>query len=379
MAARASWWRSRPWASSLTSLRMAESREPAFLIAAGGTAGHVLPALAVADALRERGARVTFAGSPDRAEARLVPQAGYELDTFRVSGLPRRPGLKQARAALHDLAAPAACDRIRRRLNPDAVLGGGGYVAGPMVVAAARRRIPAALTEADAELGLANRLAAPFAKRVFLSYPIPGRKPPKYVVTGRPIPDNARRVPLDEARAQLGLPAEGPVLLVAGARAGARALNEFAVETFGTSGPAVLHVSGERDFDRLRPRVSRPDYVLLPVLDGLGAAYGAADLALMRSGSTVWELAAAGLPAVLVPYPFATADHQTKNARYFESAGGAIVIPESELGRVPETARSLLDDPDRLGKMSAAMLSVARPDAAEQIAEELRALAAARG
>jgi UDP-N-acetylglucosamine--N-acetylmuramyl-(pentapeptide) pyrophosphoryl-undecaprenol N-acetylglucosamine transferase len=119
--------------------------------------------------------------------------------------------------------------------------------------------------------------------------------------------------------------------------------------------------------------------VLLPVLDGLGAAYGAADLALMRSGSTVWELAAAGLPAVLVPYPFATADHQTKNARYFESAGGAIVIPESELGRVPETARSLLDDPDRLGKMSAAMLSVARPDAAEQIAEELRALAAARG
>ena len=322
---------------------------------------------------------MTFAGSPDRAEARLVPEAGFELDTFRVSGLPRRPGIQQLRAALRGLAAPAACDRILARRQPDAVLGGGGYVAGPMIVAAARRRIPAALTEADAHLGLANRLAAPFAKRVLLSYPIRGREPPKYVVTGRAIPDNARPLPRAEARAQLGLPPEGPVLLVAGARAGARSLNELAVEAFGESGPAVLHVSGERDYQLLRTRVSRPGYVLLPLLDGLGAAYGAADLALMRAGSTVWELAAAGLPAVLVPYPFATADHQTKNARYFEAAGGAIVIPESELGRAPETARSLLDDPARLARMSAGMQSVARPDAAERIAEELTALAAARG
>jgi UDP-N-acetylglucosamine--N-acetylmuramyl-(pentapeptide) pyrophosphoryl-undecaprenol N-acetylglucosamine transferase len=235
------------------------------------------------------------------------------------------------------------------------------------------------VTEADAELGLANRLAAPFAKRVFLSYPDPDRRPPKWVVTGRAIPANARPLPRAEARAQLGLPADGPVLLVAGARAGARSLNELAIEAFGESGPAVLHVSGERDYDALRSRVSRPDYVLVPVLDGLGAAYGAADLALMRSGSTVWELAAAGLPAVLVPYPFATADHQTKNARYFERAGGAIVIPENELGRAPETVRSLLGDPERLARMGAAMRGVARPDAAERIAEELTALAAARG
>ena len=322
---------------------------------------------------------MTFAGSPDRAEARLVPEAGFELDTFRVSGLPRRPGLEQARAALRGLAAPAACDRILARRRPDVVLGGGGYVAGPMVVAAARRRIPAAVTEADAQLGLANRLAAPFAKRVFLSYPIPGRRPPKYVVTGRAIPANAHPVPRAEAREGLGLPAEGPVLLVAGARAGARSLNELAVEAFGASGPAVLHISGERDFNALSSRVSRPDYVLLPVLDGLGAAYGAADLALMRSGSTVWELAAAGVPAVLVPYPFATADHQAKNARYFEAAGGAIVVPESELSRAPETVRSLLDDPARLEQMVAAMHRVAKPDAAERIAEELTALAAARG
>jgi UDP-N-acetylglucosamine--N-acetylmuramyl-(pentapeptide) pyrophosphoryl-undecaprenol N-acetylglucosamine transferase len=335
----------------------------------------VLPALAVAEALVARGARVTFAGSPGRAEARLVPEAGFELDTFRVSGLPRQPGIAQARAALHSLAAPAACDRILARRRPDVVLGAGSYVAGPMVLAAARRRIPAALTEADAHLGLANRLATPFAKRVFLSFPIEGRRPPKYEVVGRPLPANARPLPRAEARAQLGLPAEGPVLLIAGARAGARALNEFAVETFGPAGPAVLHVSGERDYDDLRGRISRPDYVLLPVLDGLGAAYGSCDLALMRSGSTVWELAAAGLPAILVPYPFATGDHQTKNARYFQAAGGAILVAETELGRSAEIVRSLLDDPRRLGQMSEAMRRVARPDAAERIAEELIALA----
>jgi UDP-N-acetylglucosamine--N-acetylmuramyl-(pentapeptide) pyrophosphoryl-undecaprenol N-acetylglucosamine transferase len=318
---------------------------------------------------------VTFAGSPRRAEARLVPEAGFELDTFRVSGLPRRPGLAQAHALLHALAAPAACDRILARRKPDVVLGAGSFVGGPMVLAAARRRIPTAVTEADAHLGLANRLAAPFAKRVFLSFPIDGYDPPKYEVVGRPLPANARPLAREQARAQLGLPAEGPVLLVAGARAGARSLNELAVEAFGATGPAVLHVSGERDYESLRPRVSRPDYVLVPVLEGLGAAYGAADLALMRSGSTVWELAAAGLPAILVPYPFATGDHQTKNARYFRAAGGAILLPETELGRAPDVVRSLLGDQRRLEQMGASMLRIAKPEAAEKIAEELIALA----
>jgi UDP-N-acetylglucosamine--N-acetylmuramyl-(pentapeptide) pyrophosphoryl-undecaprenol N-acetylglucosamine transferase len=357
---------------------MREPSAPAFLIAAGGTAGHVLPALAIGEELRARGARVTFAGSPDRAEARLVPEAGFELETFRVSGLPRQPGLAQARAALRALAAPAACDRILARRSPDVVLGAGGYVGGPMVVAAARRRIPTALTEADAHLGLANRLAAPFAKRVFLSFPIAGREPPKYRVTGRPIPARSRPLPRDEARRRLDLPADGPVLLVAGGSQGARALNDVAIETFGAAGPAVIHLCGEREYERLSGSVSRPDYRLLPFVDEYGVVLAAVDLALSRAGGGVWELAAAGVPAVLVPYPLGTADHQTKNARFFQGAGGAILIPESELGQVPETVRSLLDDPRRLEQMGAAMRRVARPDAAEKIAEELMALAAAR-
>jgi UDP-N-acetylglucosamine--N-acetylmuramyl-(pentapeptide) pyrophosphoryl-undecaprenol N-acetylglucosamine transferase len=318
---------------------------------------------------------VTFAGSPGRAEARLVPEAGYELDTFRVSGLPRQPGLAQARAALHALAAPAACERILARRKPDVVLGAGSYVAGPMVLAAARRRIPAALTEADAHLGLANRLAAPFAKRIFLAFPIPGRDGPKYEVTGRPIPTRSRAVPQEEARRRLELPSAGPLLLVAGGSQGARALNDVVIESFGSAGPAILHLCGESELSRLRSRVSRPDYRLLPFLDDYGAALGAADLVLARAGGGVWELAAAGRPAVLVPYPFATGDHQTKNAQYFQAAGGAVLVPETELGQVPEIVRSLLDDPRRLEDMSAAMLRVARPNAADEIAEELIALA----
>src|SRR5918992_1805626 len=195
---------------------MAASRKPKFLIAAGGTAGHVLPAIAVAEALAAREADVSFAGTPDHIEARLVPAAGFELDTFKVVGFPRRPGPALARALARAAIAPPACVRILRRRKPDVVLGGGGYVAGPMVLAAGLLRIPAALMEADAHLGLANRLARPFAKRVFLSFPIEGLDGDKYRVVGRPIPERSRAGVSADARRQFGLPADGPVVLVFG-------------------------------------------------------------------------------------------------------------------------------------------------------------------
>jgi UDP-N-acetylglucosamine--N-acetylmuramyl-(pentapeptide) pyrophosphoryl-undecaprenol N-acetylglucosamine transferase len=254
------------------------------------------------------------------------------------------------------------------------VLGGGGYVAGPMVYAASRMGIPTALMEADAHLGLANRLSAPFARRVFLSFPIEGRDGPKYRVTGRPIPARNRPPSRAEGRAAFDLPPRARVLLVFGGSQGAASLNELVVETFGETGPAVLHLSGERDYERLRGRVKRDDYKLLPFTDAFGAALAAADLVVARAGGSVWEVAAAGKPAILVPYPFATADHQALNARFFERAGGAITVPETELGRVPDLARSLLGDADRLKEMGAAMKRVARADAADEIAEELVSL-----
>jgi len=329
----------------------------------------------VAEALAARGVEVTFAGSPDRVEARLVPDAGFAFDAFRVAGFPRRPSFALVRSLALAARAPFACRAILERRRPNVVLGAGGYVAGPMVLAAWTTRIPAALTEADARLGLANRLATPFARRVFVAYP--DRAEGKYRVVGRPIPSRSVAVSRADARRELSLPEEGLLLLVAGALAGARSLNETAVEAFGAQGPAVLHLTGERDYELVRGRVTRPDYVVLPSTERFGAALSAADLALARAGGSVWELAAAGLPAVLVPYPHATGDHQTANARHFERAGGAIVVPDAELGRAPELVRLLLGDPRRLAEMREAMLHAAKPGAADAIAEELIALAGA--
>mgnify|MGYP003499208935 CR=1 FL=1 len=161
---------------------------------------------------------------------------------------------------------------------------------------------------------------------------------------------------------------------VFGALAGARSLNEMAVEAWGEQGPAVLHICGERDYPELRERVSRDGYVLVPQTDHFGEALAAADLAVSRAGGTVWELAAAGTPALLVPYPYATADHQTLNARHFERGGGAVVVPDAETCRVPALVQELLADPPRLRRMREAMLAMARPDAADVIADRLLAL-----
>ena len=303
-----------------------------------------------------------------------MPEAGFEIDTFRVSGLPRRPGAAQLRAVMLAGRAPRACARILASRRPDVVLGGGGYVSGPMVYAAWRRRLPAALAEADAHLGLANRLAVPFARRVFLSYPVAGRDGAKYRVVGRPVPARVA-IPSEEARRRFGLPLEGPVTLVFGGSQGAAALNSIAIAGFGADGPGVLHLCGERYLAELEGRVSRPGYRLLGFTADFGAALEAADLVLARAGGSVWEVAAAGKPAVLVPSPNVTADHQTKNARYFEQAGGAVVVPEPEIAQVPEIVRGLLGDPDRLSEMGNAMRHAAKPAAAEEIAEELITLA----
>ncbi len=318
---------------------------------------------------------MTFAGSPDRVEARLVPEAGYELDTFRITGFPRRPSVALARSLLLAGAAPRACRRILRARSPDVVLGGGGFVAGPMVFAASTLRIPTALTEADAYLGLANRLAAPFARRIFLSYPIETRYRGKVRVVGRPLPVHGQPVPQQEAREVFELPQEGVVLGVFGALAGATTLNEFVVETWGERGPAILHQTGKRDYELVKKRVRRPDYRVIDETDRFAAALAACDLVISRAGGSVWEIAAAGRPAIFVPYPFATGDHQARNAEHFVGAGGAIMVRELDLAEVPDLVRSLLDDPERRQKMSEAMLRAGRPDAAAEIADELIAMA----
>jgi UDP-N-acetylglucosamine--N-acetylmuramyl-(pentapeptide) pyrophosphoryl-undecaprenol N-acetylglucosamine transferase len=350
---------------------MASQPPPKCLIAAGGTAGHVLPAVAIAEALQSRGATAVFVSN---VRSPQLEAAGFDVELVHVKGFPRKFGVALARAVGAAALAVPEYVRIVRRQRPDVVLGAGGYVGGPAVLAAGLLRIPAALTEADAHFGLANRLANPFASRVFLSFPVEGLEGSKFRVVGRPIPKRSRPVPQDEARRRFELPGDGQVLLVFGGSQGARVLNEAAVEAFGAEGPAVLHLAGERDHARLAPRVTRPGYRLLAFTDDFGAALSASDLVIARAGGSVWEVAVAGKPALLVPYPHATADHQTKNARYFAQNGGAIVVLEERLD-LPRQALELLGDPIRLQAMSEAMLRLARPDAADVIAEELIALA----
>src|SRR3954462_9934791 len=200
-------------------------------IAAGGTAGHVVPALAIADPLRERGADVLFLGG-ERAEAELVPAAGYPFHPLKGAGIDRRNPLKACRAVGLAGAATAAARRILKRERVDAVIGGGGYVAGPAGAAAIALRLPLVLTEADSHLGIANRVLAPRARKVFLAFPIEGRSAGRYEVVGRPVPRSTGTADPDAARKRFGLPESGPCLLVFGGSLGARSINFAAIEAF---------------------------------------------------------------------------------------------------------------------------------------------------
>ena len=227
----------------------------------------------------------------------------------------------------------------------------------------------------DGTLGEAEVFAAAGLTDLFLAYPIETRQRGKVRVVGRPIPSRTQLVSQQEAREVFELPQDGVVLGVFGALAGAATLNEFVVDTWGERGPAILHQTGKRDYELVKKRVRRPDYRVIDETDRFAVALTACDLVLARAGGSVWEIAAAGRPAIFVPYPFATGDHQARNAEHFVRAGGAIMVRELDLADVPELVRSLLDDPERRAKMSEAMLRVARPDAAAEIADELIAMA----
>jgi UDP-N-acetylglucosamine--N-acetylmuramyl-(pentapeptide) pyrophosphoryl-undecaprenol N-acetylglucosamine transferase len=344
-----------------------------------------VPAMAVADELRDRGAEVFFVGARGRIEAELVPARGYEIELLSVTGIDRRNPLRAAGAvARAGLAIPAARRALRRR-GADVVMGGGGFVAGPAGLAAVSMRLPLVLTEADSHLGLANRLLARRARRVCLAFPIPGREPPRYLVTGRAVPRAVLEADRGRARERFGIAAADDCLLVMGGSQGARSINRAAVEGLGTPdakrGYHVIHVAGRRDYPELREALSAngsPDrYTLLEYEPDLGDALAASDLVLGRAGGSIFEVTAAGRPAILVPYPHATGDHQGANAAWMERAGGAVVLPDSELEprRLRELVGELFADRPGLERRAAASRSLARPDAAARIADEVLAAA----
>ena len=345
----------------------------------------MVPALAVADALRDRDAHVEFVGG-ERAEMELVPAAGYPFHRLAVRGIDRRNPVRAAGAAVLAARALARARGILRRVRADAVLGGGGYVAGPVGLAARSLGIPLALTEADSHLGVTNRLLAPLAERVFLAFPIEGRQGSRYEVVGRPVPAGTTVADRGAARRRFSIGTEEQCVLVFGGSLGARRLNHAALDAFGSASPcAVLHACGRRDHpelaERLRELDDPPHYHLHPYIEPFADALAAADLVAARSGGSVLEVAAAGLPAILVPYPHATGDHQALNARHMEEAGAAVVVPDAEVDgpRLAREVGALLGSPGRLAEMAGAARAVARPDAADRIAETLLGLAARGG
>lgn len=376
-----------------------------------------MPALAVADALRADGAHVEFIGG-ERAEAQLVPAAGYQLHEIAVQGLSRSNPLRALRALGLAAVALLRTRRLLAKLAPDAVMGGGGYVAGPVGAAALSLRIPLVLTEADSHLGLTNRLLAPFARRVCLAFALPGRDGARYRVTGRPIPPHESD--RAQARAHFGLAPDATCVLVFGGSLGALSINLAAIDAFaeapanaaapahpqapanatappsaGASSSAgessnaptpfnVLHITGRRDYPELHKRSEQPPglpsgYDLREYMDvaEFSQALAASDLVVARSGGSVFEIAAYGRPAILVPYPHSAADHQSANARWMADAGAAVIVPDGELAaeRLRAEVNALLSDPERLAAMAAASAALARPRAASDVAAELLAAA----
>jgi UDP-N-acetylglucosamine--N-acetylmuramyl-(pentapeptide) pyrophosphoryl-undecaprenol N-acetylglucosamine transferase len=341
-----------------------------------------VPALAVADALRARGAEVSFLGTRERAEAQLVSAAGYEIDFLKVRGLDRRNPVRAAGALALAVRAVPAARKVLRERGAEALLGGGGYVAGAGGLAAVSLGLPLVLTEADRHLGLTNRWLARRARRVCLAFPISGREGERYLVTGRPVPAAIGTADRDAVRRRFEVAADDRCLLVFGGSQGARSINLAALDAFAHTASKersyhVLHIAGHRDYAEAHRALEAVGgverYTLLSYEPDLADALAASDLVLARAGGSIFEIAAAGRPAILVPYPYASARHQHSNAEWMAHAGAAVAVEDSELNGelVSRLAGELLADPPRLARMGAASASLAKPEAADRVAAEV--------
>lgn len=340
------------------------------MIMAGGTGGHVYPALAVADYLRERGHQVVWMGAPDSFEARVVSALGIPMCFISVSGLRGKGAARLLQAPLLLLRALLQALRALRRERPDAVLGMGGFAAGPGGVAAWLLRRPLLIHEQNATPGLTNRWLARLARVVMEAFP-------------RTF-DGARGVGNPVRRGFVGLPAPAqrldhdgaPRLLVVGGSQGARALNEQVPQALALLSPAerpeVRHQAGRTlDVAQRAYAANGVDASVEAFIDDMPAALGWADLVICRAGaSTIAELTAAGVASVLVPFPHAVDDHQTRNAEYLLHAGAAALLPEDEAtpAHLAALLRELLGDRLGLQRMGEAARAVAWPDATERIA-----------
>ncbi len=355
------------------------------LIAGGGTGGHIYPGIAVAEELTrlDPAIQVRFVGGDRGLEGRVVPEAGFELVTIPARGLPRRAPWKVPGALLANAAAVLSSLGILRAWRPDVVLGTGGYVSAPVVVAAWLARTPVVLQEQNSVPGLTNRLLARVADEVHLAFSESrgwfARKD-RLKLSGNPVRREILSGERRPALARFGLAEGVPTVFVFGGSRGARRINEAALDAMhrlrGQLNAQFILQTGKEDFSWARERAEAQSLpvTVVPYLTHIHEAYAAADLVVCRAGAmTLAEIAACGVPAILVPYPFAAYNHQEINAQNLAERGGAVSIRDADLtgDRLAHELLRLVKDRETLIRMSANARRFARPDAAQRIARRL--------
>lgn len=364
-------------------------------IAAGGTAGHINPALALAEELDRRGHHVTFFGQTAKLEGRLVPEAGFELVPVVVSGFDRaRPWTLVSSLARMRRAQSQISARFKEKGAPDVAVGFGAYVEMPLLNACHRAGVPYVLHEQNSVPGLANKALAPQASTVCISVPAArevfereGRRAPSVVLTGNPVRLSVRSASRAEGRAVFGVDEGETMLLVFGGSLGAAHINEGVCrlkdQLLSREGLVVVHSTGADGFDQTVSALAlTPEEQLrwrvMPYISNMGQALAAADLVLSRAGaSSIAEIAALAVPSLLVPYPHATADHQTTNARFLTDAGAAVLVPDDKIDEpvFADELLGLVDDAARRDAMRAAARGLGQTSAAAALADEVEAAA----
>ncbi len=347
------------------------------LIMAGGTGGHIYPALAVAECLRQKGIPLLWLGTKQGLEAELVPQQGYQLLTINISGLRGNGVMRWLSAPVSICMAIVQSVVVLMNHRPGVVLGMGGFASGPGGVAAWLLRIPLCIHEQNAVAGLTNRLLKPLARRVMQAFPHTFTSSNKTSVTGNPVRQEIIAIEMPEQR--FSERSDNVLrILVVGGSLGAKGLNEVVPTALAVLGAEInyqlKHQTGQKHLDASKAIYKSLNLPVEPqaYIDDMAAEYAWADIVICRSGAmTVAEIAAAGVAAILVPYPYAVDDHQTANAHYLSDAGAAILMQETELN-AQALARLLKDfsqNRDKLLQMASISRSLAMPEATQQVAD----------
>jgi len=361
-------------------------KPPRILLAAGGTSGHINPAMAIAEQIRARfpDAAIQFVGTARGLESTLVPKAGYPFTAIPARGFPKRPS-KELLLALRDYRDGRRQSRdLIQSFRPDVVVGTGGYVCGPTVSAAASLGIPVVLHEQNAYPGRANRFLARKSRLVLISFPGTERYfPPRTrtILTGNPVRAAFFQTDRHGARVRLGMPADQRVVLILGGSLGARTLNEAtlaaAADPTLASCRLILACGRQHAESVTTAGAAFTNLTVMSYIDNIHEYMAAADLIVCRAGAiTCAELAALGRPSILVPYPYAAGDHQSANARTFVARGAAILCPDATFtgAFLSERLKQLLEDPGTLDRMGTAAATLAHPRAAEEIVDQILSL-----